>query len=275
MNQPQGLKVTELTQDELDALAGTGRIVGDRVVPAADEKPAEQAAKVSVPVPPPGVIERIKTAKKLETSFTHETEGPRPEDNAKKVGGTDGGASAAGLSGINPDWATKEAEQPVEADDKKKFLALLLGAPFFSKSYKLFDGNIEVTFRTRSAAEEEECGQQTYRDERRDGLVGPAASEIVAADRLRRLRDYQFTAALMTLQSPGGVPRIFKPFEAKTKEDDQYRGAIRVAYDQLLKDLPHPLVVALRTEWVRFEILVAKMTLNANNPDFWKAVSGT
>lgn len=271
--QPANLKITDLTEDELKDLQDAGRVVGGAIVPAEVKEVAPVA--LVVPEPPPGVKERLKTAKKLEASFTHETAGPRAGDNAVKTGGADGGAAAQDVAPMNPDWAGKVIEEPVDAEDKQKFLAMLLGAPFFTKTYELFGGQIAVTFKTRSAVQEDECGRQSYRDEKFDGLIGPVDSEIVLNDRIRRVRDYQFTAALHSMKTPGGVVRTFAPFDANTNKEEPLIGAIRVAHDELMKELAHPVLMALRATHMKFEFLVAKMTLSAAKPDFWKAVSGT
>ncbi len=266
------LKVSDLTADELEALQGLGRIQGDSVLPAA--APVASALPASeIPAMSPEVSARISKVKQLESSFIH-------EDKEKGTVSTsqDGGEAAKqvvkDIHVVNPDWAGKPVEDPIEAADKERFLAMLLGADAFKKSYDLFGSALRVTFRTRTAAQEDEIARQVFRDERRDGTGGQAPDELRSA-RMARFGSYQLTAALESIGRPNDVPRRFDPFQHPKSNQDAQMGAIRCSYDDLVAATPQPLLVAIQQIHRRFETLVARMTLASDQPDFWKVAAGT
>lgn len=267
---PGALKVSDVTAEELEMLQNTGRIQGDYILPAPRAATPDLPAAM-IPAPTPEVSARIANAKKAESSFVL-------EDKTLGVvkASADGGeaAKAVAVTELNPDHATAPKEDPIEAADKERFLASLLGADCFKKTYPLFGGKLTVTFRTRTAAQENECANQVHRDERRDG-TGGATPDEVAKLRMGRFQQYRFVAALESFGAPGQPARTFHPFKHLKENKEAHLGSIRLATDELLEELPSSLLVALRTTCDKFEVLVARMTMAADSPDFWKADAGT
>lgn len=278
MSDAQPMKIDNLLPEELEALESEGRMLPDGSIKAptvAQSAPTDLSSLA--PPPSPEIMARIQNAKALESGFVHETpDGKRTEGgNAAAAEKAAEKAAQAKAATANPDWFGKPVEDPIEAADKERFLAMLMGAPKFTKTYELFAGRVVVTFQTRLAIEEEECAKQVQRDERHDGLAYPLGSPQYSNDRYRRFANYQFAAALYRLGDAKGVPRAFAPFDHPRANPAAEMGAIRLAFEDLERELPHPLMVALRSAHKRFETMVATLTLAAEHPDFWQAVAGT
>lgn len=273
MTQPQPMKpltVDLLTADELADLEAQGRIQGGKVLDAPKAPkvaPAAPLATNDVPDMPVGVRERIEAASKLQSSFVQQ-EGGKVTSSSD-----DGGKVAAAIETpeVNPDWIGKPKEDPIEYEDKMAFLAHLLGGRFV-KTYQLFGGRIKLTFQTRTGSEESMCQEQAWLDEKREGHGNPNAPEAIE-QRFGRYHNYRITGALAEIQHGDDVPIQPKPFASKPNPD-AHLTSIGVAYQELLK-FPQALLVSIMKHGVMFESLVARLTLAADKPDFWKADSGS
>ncbi len=269
----QPLTVDQLTADELEALESQGRIENGKVLdaPATEKAPAAPLAKILIPDMPEGVKERLEAASKLRSSFVNvDTKG------SSKTTSEDGGKAAENEADkidreSNPDWVGKAKEDPIEYADKMQFLAHLMGARF-TKPYTLFGGAIKVTFQTRTGAEEAMCQDQAWMDEKRMGSGTPMSMEATE-QRFGRYGNYRITGALSELRYGEDVPIRFKPFD-ETANPEAHLTSVGVAYQKLM-DLPQPLLVVLMKQGVKFESLVARLTIAADSPDFWKADSGS
>jgi hypothetical protein len=265
--------VDDLTADELDALEALGRIENGKVLdaPKADTATAAPIPKNLVPEMPAGVKERLEAAAKLQSSFvTTDTTG------TTKTASADGGAAAEAAAEkaeleANPDWVGKPKEDPIEHADKMQFLAHLMGARF-TKSYMLFGGAVKVTYQTRTGAEESICQDQSWADEKRIGSGAPMTMEAVE-QRFGRYGSYRIVGALTEIRFGEDVPKRFKPFDEKAVPE-AHLTSIGVAYQNLM-ELPQSLLVTVMKQGVKFESLVARLTIAADTPDFWKADSGS
>jgi hypothetical protein len=175
-----------------------------------------------------------------------------------------------------------EPMEPVESEidkvDKAAFLAHVLGAPRFQKSYSFFGGSLTVVFQTRTAGEDEACSRQAFYDEEIDGSFGTTGSELRNHLRVQRYYDYQFVASLHSIHLKGSNPRVFDAM--KTRPPEEFKGTpghtpLRYARLALLEELSNPMKTALRTSHSIFETLVYKLITQAESPDFWEADSAT
>ncbi len=270
------LKISDLTDSELADLEADGRLdrTNNRVLEAKKvaTNPAAPLPSDQIPAMPEGVRERLAAKTELVSSFVQ-------KDAAGKVvqATPDGGkvaeeAAVKAEVAANADWAGKPKEDPIDFEDKLKFLSHLLGAERFTKSYDLFGGALTLTFQTRTGEEESLCNDQAWMDEKINSLGASNSPEAVQG-RLNRFMNYRLAGSFKTLQKKGDQPIEFTPF-ADRGELPPYTTPIRKSYEDLLK-LPGPIMVVVQQQHHRFETLVAKMTMAADNPDFWKADSGT
>jgi hypothetical protein len=270
------LKITDLTTDELADLEAQGRLdrANNRVLepPKPDNSPAAPLPTGMVPAMPDGVKERLAAKDTLASSFVQ-----KDTKGTVQAASPDGGKEAEEAAkraeeARNADWVGKPKEDPVEYEDKLRFLAHLLGAERFTKTYELFGGQLVLTFQTRTAEEEGLCNDQAWMDEKVHSLGASNSPEAVQG-RLNRFMNYRMTAALKAMGRKGDRPIEFTPFKDRG-ELPPHVTPIRVSYDELLK-LPGPVMVVVQQAHHRFESLVARLTLAADKPDFWKADSGT
>ncbi len=268
--------VGSFTEDELRDLEIGGRIKDGMVTMPDPPKPEKltvaDATKLDpsqIPAMPAGVKERLAAAKEIESSFVVK-EGDKIVASSK-----DGGAAAAAAVSkpVNLDWADKEIEDPIEWDDKMKFMATMLGARHFQKTYSLFDGKLRVTFRTLTANEERECSRQAWNDDAIDGPGGAPGSEAAMAARSVRLTNYEFAGSLVSMEVEGDVEKNFSPFQ----QDANVAAGIlpiRLSHEELLK-MPIPVLMAIQREYHRFRHLTLTLTAQAATPGFWKAATAT
>ncbi len=262
------LTVDMLTAGELKDLESLGRIKDGKVLPAPSTSSDANVAG-PIEVMPAGVKQRMEVIKELNSSFVATNE--KGEVKKSEDGGK--GIEAAGVE-YNPDWATKAKEDPVDASDKAAYLAHILGAPFFEKSYDLFGGAAKVTFRTISQDDLEQCSRQAWNDDRLEGMTGKPGSQDADAGRQGRYQTYKFVGELYSIAKGSALPKIYKPFEEKSDIAGEV-WPIKNAWAAFRAEQSSPFLVALRQAHLRFEYLVARLTLAADRPDFWKADSGT
>lgn len=274
---PKPLKVDDLTADELADLEAAGRIADGFVVPL--PKPAaitpQQATTLDpklIPELPEGVRERLAKSEQLKSSFVFNDPATGAEVRSDDGGKKAEEASQKQLEMDNEDWAGKPKEEPVDAADKLRFTAHILGAKHFSKTYALFGDKLLVTFRTRAAKEEAVAANQAWEDDKIDDT--PANSHEAGLVRANRVLGYQFTMSLTRMEVAGDIARDFD--YTKSPGNPRARvGSVRAAQDLLHSTLPGPLLVAMRNCHMKFENLVARMTLAASDESFWKADSAT
>lgn len=273
---PDVIRVSDLTPEELTALEAQGTDLSKGTVPVPQPKAAPRAVvgdavlptqkPLEAPPPPADVVararERLAAAQSLAGDSSYEERSRSGEVLAKQ-------------GDVKAPSPTKP-EDLVEEADKASFLIAMLGGSPFQKVYKLFGGQLEVTFRTRSADVDAQCAAQAYRDDEFDPLVNV---EVETRQRLRMNRyfDYQFVTSLHALASTGAPPRAFNVETTAVDPAKHGVGAskLRATKLDLDKELSQPLRVALRSTHTKFENLVARMTMEANNPDFWAADSAT
>lgn len=269
------IKVSDLTPDELSALEASGADLSRGSVPVPQAKAAPRAVvgdavlptakPVDAPAPPPGVIararERLAAAQSLagESSF---------EEKSKT------GETLAKQGDVKLTDAPSSADITVDDVDKAAFLVSMLGGNPFRKSYRLFGGKLLVTFAARSAEVDAMCAAQAYRDDEFESLVNVEV-QVRQSLRMNRYFDYQFVTSLHSIESAGSPPRVFDVNTTAVVDSKHGVGAskLRAARLELDRELSQPLRVALRSTHSKFENTVAKMVMEANNPDFWEADS--
>ena len=250
-----------LLADELDAINRLPEKPVPAPVPPTPE-PAKPAPKLEgIDPPTPEIIARARELKSAESTFTHQENGKvlaqSKEDEAK----------------LNPDWAGRPKEDPIEASDKADYLAMLLGAPFFEKQYSLCGGNLVLVFRTRTARVENLCARQVKDDELLDGPFGPVSSREAADAKVSRYMTYQCCASLTEIRRWGALEERLPGAQTVPPAAPAGHGPLRESRLELERALPGPLWAMVRNTHMKFEILVGRLIAEAENPDFWKAGS--
>ncbi len=276
------MSTADFTEDEVLMFKLAGRLdATEKFVLPEPPKPEEVAARRAeanvldpkvIPAAPAGVAERIEAARKASSSFVDT--GPLGGKSA------DGGAAAVNATeqvsaDTNPDWAGKPRETPIDFADKERYLAHILGSGPFTKAYHIFGDLMTVTFRTRSPSEESQLSRQVWLDVNHETSSANGDKHLSAEERIQRYQQYQFVAALASIGRKGDVPQQFAPFAEKGNEPAGIM-PIKVAHKNLRESIhSYPVFAALMNIHTEFEILVAKLTLAANEPGFWKADAAT
>lgn len=273
---PDAIKVSDLTPDELSALEASGADLSRGTVPVPQAKGLPRAVvgdavlptsrPVDAPEPPAGVIARARERLAAAESLA----GPSSFEEKSKAGET-----LRKQGDLVPPRQAPDEDVVAEAD-KATFLIAMLGGSPFRKSYKMFGGRLEVTFQTRGAQVDAACAAQAYKDDEFEPLVN-IETTVKQQLRMNRYFDYQFVASLHTMAATGAPPRVFAVETTVPEPVLHGVGAskLRASRINLDKEIAQPMRVALRSLHSRFENMVATMTMEANNPDFWQADSET
>lgn len=223
------ISVSQLTADELRALEGTDRIkdgmveLPQLITPVAAPSEIRPLSDDLVPEPSPEVVEAARRLAAVADSTSDELRG---EEAIAKI----------------------EAEK-LKAElegDKAAFLAHVLGAPHFLKTYTLFGGAVTLTFRTLEAKINDACTAAVMQDK-----------DVDQDSRVRRLVEYQMAMSVSVSRNghPDTIPLVHD---------------VRQSLENLLQ-LPNPLVGRIRMAHNHFFQRVLLLTAAADQPDFWKA----
>lgn len=271
------IPVSSLTEDELQALEARGTDLSGGSVPV--PQPAAQpratvgdnvlptTKPVDAPPPPPDVVARARERLSAAQTLAGDPSSYEVKSKAGAVLEKQGEVRAP---------EPPKVEDVVAEADKAAFLIAMLGGAPFRKTYKMFGGKIDVVFQTRTAVVDAACASQAYKDDEFEPLIN---IEVNTKQQLRMNRyfDYQFVCSLHSMTAAGSPPRIFDVEAAVVDAKKHGVGAtkLRATKIELDAELAQPIRVALRSLHSRFENLVAKMTMEADNPDFWEADSAT
>ena len=222
------IPVSQLTPAELQALEGTDRIQGGFVqVPPLLTTPAPMVElainPADVPEPSPEVI---AAAQALSQAMLN------PE-----------------IQQEDPAEVAEKKKQAAELDaDKTAFLAHVLGAERFIKSYSFYGGQIIFSFHTLTGGEHEACIQLVQ------------SEELPEPKRIPRLMELLMFASVHEVIRVTGTldNRMQLPAELLTKS-------------RALKDLPGAVYHLLRASFERFSQRTMDLTALAESPDFWTA----
>jgi hypothetical protein len=160
------------------------------------------------------------------------------------------------------------SDDPIEATqaDKLAYLQLIQGAARFVKQYSLYDGKLEVVYRTLLPAEADLGMTQTDWDSKNGRIYTPSHY-------VRRLMEYKFVMQIAVLQRQGEAPIHFEsPLVAKpTSQDPTGLPMLRHRINnELLKS--EPTRNAVNLFWRLFVNLTAKLEKESQNPDFFLGI---
>jgi hypothetical protein len=151
-------------------------------------------------------------------------------------------------------------QPPISLEDRKAFLAAMLGGQRYSKRYSLY-GSYEVALEDRTTEETEVMYNQLALDESQ-GLLKSDEDWSV------RLERYQLALQLRSLNGIKGG-QGYPPLELNA-------GPGKIFSDRLslIMALPKPLYQGLMAAMRSFEVEVAELTSKALDESFWKAGGG-
>ncbi len=166
--------------------------------------------------------------------------------------------------------------------DKMRFLQAVLGGKLFSKSYKVFDGNLKIGFRVLTVREIDAIYSQTFKAQS-DGLIQTTTDYW---EYINRLRLFLQLNQVSTQSIAGTHTTLPDGLSDETSPDANLTWEAFLRKENLLTDEPLTLQLeqylqrnVLKTETVQrivtntcnqFNRLVTKLELCVDTPDFWK-----
>lgn len=174
------------------------------------------------------------------------------------------------LKEAKPVSTVKEESQllpEVDQNDKLAFIAHMMGAPRFSKSYTLYGGALNIVFRTLTAEEDEACVKAATAKVPDPVLRNVPENEhlsmlqTAATERIRVYQEYKMIVSMKSVQRQGTLVEL--PDVTDLAE----------AYESFISTSAQPFLATVRYISNRFETLVNTMLALSETPDFWKAVS--
>lgn len=171
---------------------------------------------------------------------------------------------------------TANAEPVTTDDDKNRWLRHILGEAEFTQSYKLFDGKIEIEFRSRTTGENDEIFAQLS-DDMHSGVIpnNPSfASPAYVTQMYRYMFTYSVTKIIRTDSTKPGndvsiYPRVNSENYRPDGKDDKRRPVV-IAHALILKPMVEGFLAALLNVHRRFEATVSTLIRHSEDPDFWR-----
>jgi hypothetical protein len=165
---------------------------------------------------------------------------------------------------------------PVTEEDKRNFMRTLLTKSRFTKTFKLFDGSINVTFANRLTKLENLITQQLTQEivDRRLLLVD---ANLAASNYMYRQRRLQMTASLQRVHAgliDLTLPDFTTPHAAELYPPTATDNPLAVASKSVYEDWPEVLYGAIFRVFAEFENLTLRLMENSRSPDFWKGIAG-
>ena len=179
---------------------------------------------------------------------------------------------------------TEANGEPVVTDEEKnRWLRHVLGEDRFRQTLTLFNGLVEVRFRSRTTAENDDIFNQLGAEIKLGDIPEvPAYSSPAYVARMYR---YMLTLSMekLTKYDPQGVkPAVITTFPEVTAANyppidaKDHRKPLVRAHDQLLLGMSEGVLAAIMATHKRFELLMGVLLHHTEDPDFWKpTVAGT
>lgn len=190
----------------------------------------------------------------------------------------------------NWDLGVKEIE--ITETDKRDFLRYVLGAASFEKTYSLYGGLAEVTFRSKGPAEQDVVLKQVDIDhakERWNDFTGmtflqqryQAAVMFKSLKFTKISKDTELTVIdNHTLKDLMSKPELVKELKNKLVENpqaddwvDDKDTPVRVMHAVLVASIPPPIYSVMFQLSLDFTALVDLLVWRANDPGFWSAAA--
>lgn len=262
---------------------------------AAKQAQAQEAAAASIATP--GLAEAMHAANKATAVFRGEDvieddrakvppQSPPAAAPPPPVAHTHESATGANVTLAYCPHCSWDLSQPDVAEpphaDKMSFLHCLLGQATYTKTYPLYGGNVEVTFRTLTTREIDVVYKQAFLDQE----LGKINTDV---DYWERVNRYRLLLQLVTYKAKGPKGFVHDLHDGYSKEANPDADSVWVTPDRAA-ELPanetgipaienYLIENVLKTEAVfrfvnnacsQFNRVVAKMEAMADNSDFWQ-----
>lgn len=156
----------------------------------------------------------------------------------------------------------------VSDDDKRSFLATLLGGLPWKKTFLLVGGSLSMTCRTLAGPEVDLCYDQAHREFKR-GTIGSATDFAETVNRYRCM--LQLVGVKSTAGMTHALPERVADWTVSPSDVDTPLVAIQEYFyaNVLTNETLYRLAAATVT---RFNLLVTKLEANTENADFWMGI---
>ncbi len=256
-------------------------------------------SKPATPQPAPAPTESVeewdpeKHINRGSSSLTPE-EQARLGDSLKEV-------QAAGEAEVAPSWnvPTEQAPEPkvvtqplfcpncnhnlstpledIPIEDRREFLRSVLANRSFTKTYKLLNGRVSITFRARTTEVDRMIEQQLQMDLKSKRFVPAADVEWNRQYALTRISKLWLTASLVSYvpSNHGSLPEMCTEEARKAYgEDDANDTHISKAETKLFLNMPLSVFSLINASFMKFTVLMSRLTVQAESPNFWTEIDG-
>ncbi len=197
---------------------------------------------------------------------------PEPKKEEPKLESTSSGGEVKITNCPHCGWKVDDLNDPdPSSEDKLSFVQAVLGGTRFKKRYDFFDGNLVIVFRSLSTLEADVAFTQTAYDARQNGFLDEGQY-------FRTLMDYRLCMGIESIASSEGKFEVPETLTDDFKTDKPPKNATKLTYI-----VPYIYETVLKTEnlrrtigaaFYRFQRLVEKLEVRADDPNFWKATEG-
>lgn len=194
---------------------------------------------------------------------------PSPQVTPEKPSRTGADVSLRYCTHCHHDLTLPAVPEPTE-DEKTNYLIAILGQKPFSKTYSLFGNRLEITIRELSIAELDAC----YKQVRLDTNNGDVATSI---DYEEALQQYRLSLQLVQIRDVNGnttnFPNSLDEWVAESGvRNEKNRTVLADIRDAVHENFTsESFYRAVRNEVLRFNRLVSKLEVSADNENFYKA----
>jgi hypothetical protein len=167
----------------------------------------------------------------------------------------------------------------ITEEDKNRWLRHILGEERFRQTYSVFNGRLQITFRSRTTQENDMLFKQMTHEINNNKLPeAPYFSSPAYVARMNRL---------MTILSLENITKYVKddkgdveahpvayPFvteEEYSIKDTEYHTPLAKAHADILTDMDESLVAVIMTLLRRFDVMVSTLVMHSSDADFWTA----
>jgi len=248
-----------------------------------DPLAVETHPEVEKPADPEPVVDDLHV--EVESDFEPP---PPPAAEDDEPSPADDGDDGEGIGGsikqicVQCGWDQDIATIPEpEHKDKIGFLQSVLGHKVFSKKYKMFGGNLRITFRTLSIREIDTLYQAAFLAQKEERIL-TATDYYEYLNRLRlylQLTSFSAKTSSLQIRLPEGLSRdthegcesYWDEFLQKEGIFDKEKALIQQVSDYVIDKVmkTEHLQRTITHECSKFNRLVAKLEASVDNPDFW------
>jgi len=168
-------------------------------------------------------------------------------------------------------WDTSSKEGPAMPDeeDKREWVAHVLGAPRFRKTYDLMGGQVKVTFRNRTQEEDDAVFAQLAEDIK-TGSLPDRQPVFLNVEYGHRMHVYFMAYSVEQIRSSSGKVAV----DFTDPLSNVGSNATTAMLDRLKKGVSQGLYQNLIEMQRRFESVIRTLVARGSDPNFWEPTAG-